>query len=333
MIIGPTLIGRNATVGRYAVVAQCYLVDGACVGAGEVNRHQVVTRQHAATTAHPEPRPQRRHSSQSPPVAPPRVSSWWRPPYAELKSWVEVPLAMVLLLVLLPLLALLALLVRLTSRGPVFYFALREGKDANVFKCCKFRSMHVDADARQRELLGAQIADGPQFKMERDPRLTPIGHFLRSSNLDELPQLFNVAMRQMSFVGPRPSPFHENQICVPWREGRLSMRPGITGLWQVCRRDRAEGDFHQWIYYDLLYVEHASFLLDVRILAATILTGGGRRPVKVTTIIPGISLPQAPVEQPDVESPHTYGVDGAPREARRQANGGRWRRSSGKHSR
>jgi hypothetical protein len=92
----------------------------------------------------------------------------------------------------------------------------------------------------------------------------------------------------MSFVGPRPSPFHENQICVPWREARLSVRPGITGLWQVCRRDRSEGDFHQWIQYDLLYVGHASFGADVRIFVHTILSGGGRRATELKTVLPGV---------------------------------------------
>ena len=80
----------------------------------------------------------------------------------------------------------------------------------------------------------------------------------------------------MSLVGPRPSPFRENQMCIPWREARLSVRPGITGFWQVCRHDRSSGDFHQWIEYDLLYVQHISFWLDLKILVATLLTLGGK---------------------------------------------------------
>ena len=85
----------------------------------------------------------------------------------------------------------------------------------------------------------------------------------------------------MSLVGPRPSPFRENQVCIPWREGRLSVRPGITGLWQVCRHDRDRGDFHQWVYYDLLYVQHASAWLDIKIVAATFaaFTRGGFVPL------------------------------------------------------
>src|ERR1700704_3514047 len=99
---------------------------------------------------------------------------------------------------------------------------------------------------------------GPRLKLaphpRGDPRVTRIGRLLRSINLDELPQLINVILGEMSLVGPRPSPFRENQLCIPWREARLSVRPGITGLWQVCRNRRSQGDFHQWIHFDLLYV-------------------------------------------------------------------------------
>jgi lipopolysaccharide/colanic/teichoic acid biosynthesis glycosyltransferase len=223
--------------------------------------------------------------------AAPAVSSRVRS-YGEWKSWIEAVVAAAFLVLLLPLFVILAILVKLTSPGPVFYGAIREGLDGRVFRCWKFRSMRVNADAMQRALAEAQYADGPQFKIERDPRITPIGGWLRAWNLDELPQLANVVLREMSFVGPRPSPFEENQICVPWRDGRLSVRPGITGLWQVCRRDRAEGDFHQWILYDLLYVAHASFWVDVRIFVATIVTLGGRRPAPLHRVIPG-AVPSA----------------------------------------
>ncbi len=106
-----------------------------------------------------------------------------------------------------------------------------------------------------------------------------VGEWLRATNIDELPQLINVFLGQMSIVGPRPSPFRENQICVPWRRARLSIRPGVTGLWQICRSDRDGGNFHQWIYYDVLYVRHRSVWLDAKILLATILTLGGRKSV------------------------------------------------------
>ena len=90
----------------------------------------------------------------------------------------------------------------------------------------------------------------------------------------------------MSFVGPRPSPFRENQVCVPWREARLSVEPGITGLWQICRNERSSADFHQWIYYDLLYVHHRSLALDLKILVATVVSLAGRYPVPLSRLLP-----------------------------------------------
>ena len=143
----------------------------------------------------------------------------------------------------------------------------------------------MGADTRQRVLASANEVDGPQFKVHHDPRYTRLGRFLSISTLDELPQLFNVLLGQMSLVGPRPSPFRENQQCIPWRETRLSVRPGVTGLWQVCRHDRDKGDFHQWIYYDMLYVKHLSFMLDVKLVLATAISLGGRRPVPLRFLL------------------------------------------------
>jgi lipopolysaccharide/colanic/teichoic acid biosynthesis glycosyltransferase len=154
--------------------------------------------------------------------------------------------------------------------------------------------MREGADAEQRELYAVNQADGPQFKLDADPRVTRIGHLLRATSLDELPQLFNVVWGEMSLVGPRPSPFRENQLCVPWREARLSVRPGITGLWQVCRHDRVAGDFHQWIEYDLLYVQRMSGWLDLKILLATLVTAGGKGHVPLPWMLPaGAATPAA----------------------------------------
>jgi lipopolysaccharide/colanic/teichoic acid biosynthesis glycosyltransferase len=137
------------------------------------------------------------------------------------------------------------------------------------FPCLKFRSMRKDAEKIKAQLAAQNQADGPQFFIENDPRLTRVGRLLRALDLDELPQFFNVLAGHMSLVGPRPSPFEENQFCPPWREARLSVRPGITGLWQV-KRSRLEGlDFQEWIKYDLQYVENAGWRLDLVILWQT----------------------------------------------------------------
>jgi len=202
-----------------------------------------------------------------------------------LKRAFDIAVSAVILGILSPILAVVAALIRLESKGPIFYGDKREGLNGRVFGCWKFRTMYTGAHLAQIELNRLDHTDGPHFKVDRDPRVTRLGRLLRAINLDEIPQLINVLMGQMSLVGPRPSPFRENQICVPWREGRLSVRPGITGFWQVCRHDRSAGDFHQWIEYDLLYVQHLSFWLDLKILAATLVTLGGKTHVPAPWLI------------------------------------------------
>ena len=112
--------------------------------------------------------------------------------------------------------------------------------------------------------------------MHKDPRRTRIGEFIRKRQLDELPQFFNVLMGHMSMVGPRPSPYSENQFCPPWREARLSVRPGITGLWQIMRTRRGDTDFQEWINYDLEYVRNMSLLYDLHILFRTVAMFAGK---------------------------------------------------------
>lgn len=171
------------------------------------------------------------------------------------------------LLLLSPMLLVIAAFVKITSRGPIFFRHKRQGLGGKEFSCLKFRSMTQGAMELQDQLQKVNEVDGPQFKIAHDPRLTKIGGWLRRYNVDELPQLFNVLMGQMSLVGPRPSPDEENQICPAWRRSRLSVKPGITGLWQVLRRrEQPESDFQEWIYYDVEYAKHCSFWLDLLIL-------------------------------------------------------------------
>jgi len=117
-----------------------------------------------------------------------------------------------------------------------FFFAHeRETINGETFPCLKFRTMRKDAEEIKARLLQENQADGPQFFIENDPRISKVGRVLRKTNLDELPQFLNVLVGHMAIVGPRPSPYKENQYCPPWREARLSVRPGVTGLWQVKR--------------------------------------------------------------------------------------------------
>jgi lipopolysaccharide/colanic/teichoic acid biosynthesis glycosyltransferase len=163
------------------------------------------------------------------------------------------------------------LAIALEDGRPFFFVHRRETMGGGRFPCVKFRSMRKDAEQRKRELSDRNQADGPQFFIEDDPRLTRVGRVLRKYHLDELPQFFNVLAGHMSVVGPRPSPFAENQYCPPWREARLSVRPGITGLWQINRTRRAGADFQEWIKYDIAYVENRSFWLDLKIIGQTVL--------------------------------------------------------------
>lgn len=190
--------------------------------------------------------------------------------YPYVKRGIDIVFSLGALIVTLPLFVVIAILVKRSSPGPIFYADLRQGKGGKEFRCYKFRTMVADAADRQAELRQYNEVDGPQFKMANDPRLTPIGRWLRKYNVDELPQFINVLLGQMSLVGPRPSPDRENQLCPGWRRTRLSLRPGITGLWQVLRLRRAgPSDFQEWIYYDLEYARHRSFRLDCLIVAYT----------------------------------------------------------------
>ena len=123
--------------------------------------------------------------------------------------------------------------------------------------------MMVGADNIQEKLRVVSQVDGPQFKMENDPRVNSIGRFLRETYLDEIPQFFNVLVGQMSVVGPRPSPEAENTLCPSWRDARLSVRPGITGLWQVFGTREPMKDFQEWIHYDIKYVRNLSLKTDL----------------------------------------------------------------------
>ena len=296
-VIGPAVLGRGARVDQDAVVFDCVLEPGARVMARSYVGNCVFASQSNGS-------PLKDHRAES--------TSTWRPrtfpllsqrehhggpngraehaqtarAYAVAKRAFEFAVALAGLILLSPLLLVVAVVVKLTSSGPVLFGHEREGRGGKVFRCWKFRTMVEGAHAQQRALYRENTVDGPQFKLPDDPRVTWLGRLLRETNIDELPQLFNVLRGDMSLIGPRPSPFRENQICVPWREARLSVRPGITGLWQVCRNERAAGDFHQWIYYDTLYVQHRCFALDLRILLATFLTLGGRWGVPLSWMIP-----------------------------------------------
>ena len=173
------------------------------------------------------------------------------------------------LLVLLPLLPIVALLIKATSPGPVLFRQIRCGLNGRRFTLYKFRSMVTDAEAKQAQLAHLNEMNGPVFKVTNDPRFTPIGRWLRKTSLDELPQLINVLRGEMSLVGPRPPMPSEAEQYKAWQRRRLSMRPGITGYWQVNGRSHIK-DFNEWMRLDLEYIDRWSLGLDVKILFKTV---------------------------------------------------------------
>lgn len=188
------------------------------------------------------------------------------------KRFFDIVFSIAALLITLPIYPFIILAIWLEDGRPFFFTHMRETIGGREFPCLKFRSMRKDAEKIKAQLKQLNQADGPQFYMENDPRLTRVGRLLRRYNLDELPQFFNVLLGHMAIVGPRPSPFSENQFCPAWREARLSVRPGITGLWQIKRTRRAGSDFQEWIKYDLEYVEKRNWGLDLLIIWKTVST-------------------------------------------------------------
>jgi exopolysaccharide biosynthesis polyprenyl glycosylphosphotransferase len=172
------------------------------------------------------------------------------------------------LLVLLPLLVLAMIAIRCSGPGPVFFVQDRCGLHGRLFRFYKLRTMVVDAEARKADLVHLNEVTGPAFKIKRDPRITPVGRVLRKLSLDEIPQLWNVLKGDMSLVGPRPPTPNEVELYTTRHAQRLSVIPGITGLWQVSGRSTI-ADFDRWIDLDLQYVQTWSIWLDLRILAKT----------------------------------------------------------------
>ena len=232
---------------------------------------------HAHANGHIRPRPAAVHGTragapalalavpQAAPFETPRPSGFY---LQQGKRLLDIVGAAFALVVGLPLLAILAALILIESRGPVLYRSVRIGRGGRPFVFYKLRSMVKDADRRRDQLSHLNEADGPVFKIARDPRITRIGRFIRTTSLDEIPQFWNVLKGDMSLVGPRPPIPEEVAQYEPWQLRRLDVRPGITCLWQISGRSRL--GFEEWMRLDLQYIKRQSFLLDLRILIRTI---------------------------------------------------------------
>jgi exopolysaccharide biosynthesis polyprenyl glycosylphosphotransferase len=194
-----------------------------------------------------------------------------------IKRAIDLAGAIVGLIVFLPLMLVCAIAIKMTSPGPVLFCQLRYGRNRRLFYMYKFRTMTKDAERLQSSLEGQNEASGPVFKIQGDPRITPVGRWLRRLSLDELPQLLNVLQGHMSLVGPRPLPIRDvSQFNETWLLRRFSVKPGLTCLWQVSGRSNVA--FDHWVRLDLDYIDNWSLLLDMQILIKTVpavLSGSG----------------------------------------------------------
>jgi exopolysaccharide biosynthesis polyprenyl glycosylphosphotransferase len=199
-----------------------------------------------------------------------------KPVQLALKRLFDVASSAAALAVLSPLMISVALIVKFTSRGPILFKQQRVGRHGRPFHMLKFRSMIANAEELKAKLMAMNEQAGPVFKMKRDPRITPIGRFIRKFSIDELPQLINVLRGEMSLVGPRPPVPSEVAKYEAWQRRRLSVRPGLTCVWQVSGRN--EISFEEWMYLDMQYIDHWSLGQDFQLILKTVpvvLTGRG----------------------------------------------------------
>jgi exopolysaccharide biosynthesis polyprenyl glycosylphosphotransferase len=186
-----------------------------------------------------------------------------------IKRIVDFVVALMAVIAILPVMLLVAIVIRVTSPGPVFFAQKRVGHNKRKFTMYKFRTMVVGAEQQMEQLQHLNEVSGPVFKIKNDPRITPIGKFLRKTSLDEVPQLFSVLKGDMSLVGPRPLPLRDYEgFNEDWQRRRFSVKPGITCLWQV--QGRSSISFEKWMELDLQYIDKWSLWLDLQILLQTI---------------------------------------------------------------
>jgi len=264
IIVGPAILGDDVKIGSGVIVKSSIIAPNLFIPDGSVIQDRVLTEGSLSQTKQTKPRAN---------TGPVRISA--RPSNDNYRSWPllsyarcgkrinDLLFSSIILLLFAPVFPVIALSIKLNSPGPVFFEHKRQGLHGRPFKCLKFRTMIVGAVDMQHKLMSRNHVDGPQFKITDDPRVTTIGNFLRNTYLDEIPQFINVLLGQMSIVGPRPSPEAENQRCHFWHDARLSVRPGLTGLWQMHRTRQPNCDFQEWVHYDTQYVRNISLRQDL----------------------------------------------------------------------
>jgi lipopolysaccharide/colanic/teichoic acid biosynthesis glycosyltransferase len=273
IVIGPTIIGNDVKIEEGSVTKASIIGPGVTIPSGCLTRNRVILNSQDYSK-----RPGQNSVMENVKYGALNGSGkstnnfriWQQFSYARLlKRIMDIITAVIVLILFAPIILIIALVIKLSSPGPIFFKDKRQGLHGKTFNCLKFRTMIVGADKIQDKIRALNQVDGPQFRIENDPRVSTVGRFLRDTYIDEIPQFVNVLLGQMSVVGPRPSPESENTLCPSWHDARLSVRPGITGLWQVCRTRQPMKDFQEWIYYDTRYVKNLSLKMDLWIFWQT----------------------------------------------------------------
>lgn len=187
--------------------------------------------------------------------------------YYFVKRCIDIIGSIIGLVLLSPVFLITAILIKIDSKGPVFFIQERVEKDGALFKMYKFRSMCTDAEVLLVKLKSKNEMSGPMFKIKEDPRITKVGRFIRKTSIDELPQLLNVLMGDMSLVGPRPNLPREVKKFTPYQRQKLIVKPGITCYWQVMGRNSI--DFDDWMKLDVRYVKERSTIIDIKLIFKT----------------------------------------------------------------
>ncbi len=286
IIVGPTIIGDGVRIEGETVITSSIIGSNVSIPAGQYIQNRVLTKYESNHLSIPDSAktcdcrkslPQhiqqiKRHNNNIISSKPGNETFriWPRFSYARFfKRIADIIAAGIALLLFAPFFPVIAVVIKLSSKGPLFFKDKRQGLHGREFNCIKFRTMVVGADDMQDKLRALNKVDGPQFKMDDDPRVNSVGRFLRTTYIDEVPQFINVLLGQMSVIGPRPSPEAENELCPFWHYARLSVRPGITGLWQVFGTREPLKDFQEWIHYDVKYIRGLSLRLDLWICFRT----------------------------------------------------------------
>jgi lipopolysaccharide/colanic/teichoic acid biosynthesis glycosyltransferase/NDP-sugar pyrophosphorylase family protein len=289
-VIGPTCIGRGVRIGKEVLVRESIIWenalllhkaqveyslvgDHACVGEKHKVRNSVILRDRSFADSISSSLLHKNNGAHSPL----RIDSllaifssqpWKRKTYQIVKRILDLFLSSFGLVLCLPLFGVIMLAIKLDSRGPVFFSQERCGREGKEFRMFKFRTMVVNAEELKDQLKDRNLVDGPMFKVKHDPRITRVGRLLRRTGLDELPQLLNVLKGEMSLIGPRPLKMSEMAFSPNWRDLRLLVRPGLTGLWQISGQYRIS--FEKWIEYDMEYIKNQTLWLDLKILLKTV---------------------------------------------------------------